>query len=238
MFAGLSGYMLAAATLPGLPLADSELAAMRGGFRLPGGIEVALTVRSDTSVDGALLLRSVFSVVNGAPLLQVLAPAKGGEAPTIGPNEASVARAGDAAAAGSNALSVQFDRQNGVVFVPGATAVAPTINVTSGARADVDDAGLVLLAAGPAPIETAGGQVTVSALPEGMRVRLEGAGLDVSHLVGAAFGSVIANTASDRTIDTTTTIGLDLGNVRPDLIGSSMFRVENVAVEAARLGLR
>ncbi|MDB5682360.1 MAG: hypothetical protein JWM75_58, partial [Sphingomonas bacterium] len=47
-----------------------------------------------------------------------------------------------------------------------------------------------------------------------------------------------ANTASDRTIDTTTTIGLDLGNVRPDLIGSSMFRVENVAVEAARLGLR
>ena len=57
VFAALALAALGPATVP-----DHELSDMRGGFRLPSGIEVALTVRSDTSVDGALLLRSVFSV--------------------------------------------------------------------------------------------------------------------------------------------------------------------------------
>ncbi len=232
MAIALIALALASATMPGTHLSDPELATLRGGFRLPTGIDVSLAVQTDTAVNGALLLRSVFVADHGTPTLQVFAPAAGTEV-------VSTTHAADAASSGG--VSVQFDRQNGVVFVP-ATTATPAVSVSTGSTMpnDAASAGLsaVPVSVGSAPVETAGGAVSVEALPDGERVRLEGAGLDVSHVVGAAFGSVLANNANDRVIDTTTTISLDLTHVGPEALGSTMFKVENVAVEAAQLGVR
>ena len=235
MAIALLAWVVAAATLPAATVPDAELAALRGGFRLPTGIDVALAVQTDTSVNGALMLRSVFTADTGAPTIQVFAPASGQEPAATARSDAIDTPAG-------GAVSVQFDPQRGVTVIP-AAATTPTLSIRVGApRSAVDAASqglsVVPVGAGMPAVATAGGAVSLEALPEGARIRLEGDGLDVSHIVGNAFGSVLANTANDRIIDTTTTVSMDLSNVGPDALGSTMFRVENVAVEAAQLGIK
>ena len=62
------------------PLSDAELARQRGGFRLPNGVDVALTVQTQTAVDGAVVLRTVFRADQGAPTLTVFTPKPVGRA--------------------------------------------------------------------------------------------------------------------------------------------------------------
>ena len=64
-------------------------------------------------------------------------------------------------------------------------------------------------------------------------MRLEGDGLDITHLVGNALGSIIANTGSDRAIDTATTVGIDINGASPANLGSAMLRVEAIAIDSA-----
>lgn len=47
------------------------LETMRGGFALPGGIDVSIAVQSDTAVNGALVLRTLFLANAGSPTLSV-----------------------------------------------------------------------------------------------------------------------------------------------------------------------
>lgn len=65
--ATVAGSAIAAQTLT-----DPELAALRGGFDLPGGMIVTLGVTTDTRVDGQEVLRTVFSVGDGPTQLAVL----------------------------------------------------------------------------------------------------------------------------------------------------------------------
>ena len=58
-------------------LTDAELARQRGGFRLPNGIDVAMTVQTQSAVDGLVVLKTVFRADQGQPALTVLAPARG-----------------------------------------------------------------------------------------------------------------------------------------------------------------
>lgn len=53
------------------PLPDTELADLRGGFRLPGGLEVAVAITTATMLNGQLAVRSVLRIDDGAPQLQV-----------------------------------------------------------------------------------------------------------------------------------------------------------------------
>ncbi len=59
------------------PLPDAELARHRGGFRLPNGVDVALTVQTQTALNGAVVLRSVFSLDAGDPSFVVYTPRDG-----------------------------------------------------------------------------------------------------------------------------------------------------------------
>lgn len=52
-------------------LPDAELAKLRGGFLLPGGLAVSLAVTTDTRVDGQLILRTIFTAADGTPNLRV-----------------------------------------------------------------------------------------------------------------------------------------------------------------------
>ena len=57
----------------GVAIHDIELAQMRGGFVLPNGIDVMMVITTETRVDGAMVLRSVLMVDQGAPQFTVFA---------------------------------------------------------------------------------------------------------------------------------------------------------------------
>lgn len=76
------------------------------------------------------------------------------------------------------------------------------------------------------------GAVTVRLDPRGAAVAATLPGLSVEHLVGQRFGSVIANTADNRVIDHQMTVNLSLENVQPFALGSTMFRVQSLGIDA------
>jgi len=157
----------------GNALPARELEAMRGGFTLPGGLDVAIAVTTDTKVDGALVLRSQLVIDRGAPQLTVLAGDGGNSLQRIDP-------------------------------VSGANTPAGTIRLSSGGGIQ--------------------------------RLTLSGGDYDVTHLLGNALGSTVANRGDNRSFDVSTTVDLSLANASPALLGSALPQVNNLASDvAARL---
>lgn len=172
--------LLAGAPLPAFaqampnvrPLPAPELDALRGGFDIPGGGTVTMGVVTETRINGQEVLRTVFNVQTGLPVLTVLARNADGSIETV----------------------------------------APTV--------------------GGGSVRTADGSVRLVALPNGTRVELAGDQIDVSHLVGQSFGSVVANSADNRVVDVATTINISLGGITRDAIGSSAASVDTLALDA------
>lgn len=210
------------------PVSDEQLADMRGGLRLPNGIDVALAVQSDTVVNGQLVLRSVYRIDNGPAQLSVFVP-KPGEATMV------VTRG---EGRGEGAPSISYDTQKGLVVTPSGIFGNPLVAISTGgagAAGAVSTDGLQGVDTSNGAVATPAGIITVLPLDFGSRVRLQGDGLDASHFFGSALGSLTANSGSDRAIDTSTTISLDLRNAGPDVLGSSLLRVENLALESTAL---
>ncbi|MEP2735375.1 MAG: hypothetical protein ABJP34_03675 [Erythrobacter sp.] len=136
---------------------DAELADERGGFLLPGGIDLDMVIAQETSIDGELVLRSSYVLAEGAPIVSIEHVSQGVLATTEG-------------------------------------------NDTR------------------------------------MRVTIEVPGTEVSHLMGRATGSVIANTADNRTISTITTVDLDLSRMDVGSIGSLQPNLGLLALETASFG--
>ena len=216
--------LLAATAALAPPVPDHELATMRGGFALPTGLSVAMAVQSDTRVDGTLVLRTVYSIDHGAPALQVFAPRDASK---------TNREAGGASAPTNPGVSLTFDRQNGARFGM-TTSVAPNVQVSTGSATGIGmagDAGApVNLDSGS--VQVPAGVLDVTRTTAGQRVHLSGDGIDVTHLVGNAIGTAIANTANDRIIDTATTLGLDISGATPNNLGSSMLRVDTLGLDA------
>jgi len=205
---------LAAASVP-----DAELAQIRGGFSLPSGIDVALTVQTQTAINGAIVLRSVFRADQGSPTLSVYAPTSG----------ATVAADRVTASGGSSAMPIiTYDGRGGLQVTPATGGPAATVST---GVADAVPAGLEKVAAGSS-LATDNGVVSQTAAGGLQTAELRAADLSITHLAGTAFGSAIANAGSDRAIDTQTSVGIDLHNVGPTILASAMLRVEDVATGA------
>jgi hypothetical protein len=193
------------------PVSDAELEGMRGGFVLPGGVDVSIAVQSDTRVNGVLMLRSVFVAHQGPPVLSVFGrtdPATG-VTQTTSPGTASTTSitVGKGAAAGIG------EGQDGL------------------SKLDLAPGGAVEAAGGIVRIEKHGSV--------GTQIVLSSTTLDVRHLVGQAYGTIAANSGNDVAIDTSTTINLDVQNATPLNIGSAMLRVSTLGSDvAAALGGR
>jgi hypothetical protein len=153
------------------PLPGTALAKIRGGFDLPNGLIINLGVTTDTKVDGESVLRTIFNIDQGAPILKVLA------------NQAE-------------------------------------------GLSELD------LAANDAAVTTADGSVRLQSGASGARVQLVNDSIDVSHLIGQAYGSVVANSGSDRSIEVQTTIDIGVSGIRPDAIGGSLARAGDLALDA------
>lgn len=201
---------------------DPELAAERGGFTLPNGIGVAIAVNTQTAVNGALVLQTVFRADQGAPTLTAYAP-KAGE--TV-----SASSWGTASVASRGGPTVTYDRASGIQVTPG-SVMPGGVTVSGGANDAVVPAGLQQVAGGAT---TDAGLVTEAARGGVRTVELSGADLTITHFAGNAFGSAIANSGSDRAIDTQTSVSIDLSNAGPDVLGSAMLRATEVAVDAVR----
>lgn len=215
-------------------VSDAELSSMRGGFALPGGIDVALAVQMDVAVDGALVLRTVFRADQGAPTLAVYAPAPGQKGPGWSappPNTGVNAPA---------APVVIVDRAAGITTLQPGYAIPTTVSVSSLGNPSVGaaPAGLAPLnvtVGGPA-VATAGGLVQLTAANGGTRIALDGMGLVVSQLVGQAFLNAVQNSANNRTIDTQTALNVDLRGATATQVATSALRVQDIAGDvAARL---
>lgn len=205
---------------PAVP--DSELADQRGGFRLPGGIDVALTVDTITAVDGAVVLRTVFRADQGPSTLSIYAPRPGEMVAAPG-------RSTQTGAAVSPATTVTYDARHGIQV--STAAGVPVALIGSRPVGAALPAGLQPVAAGAV---TDAGTVSAMASDGVRRVTLTGADLSITHLAGTALGAAIANTASDRTIDTQTSIAIDLAKAGPDVVGSAMLRAQDLADQAVR----
>ena len=215
---------LAAPPLPGTPVSDPVLSEQRGGFRLPSGIDVAITVQTQTVLDGAVVLRTVFRADQGAPTLTILAPTPG-QVVAAGRNN------GSTTISQQSMPTVTYDRNSGIQLVPGVTA--PQVAVTSGSSQSLAAAdGLTPIAAGTT---TDNGLVTATSNGALRTVTLDGPDLTITHLAGTAFGSAILNAGSDRAIDTQTAVSIDLSNAGPDVLGSSMFKIQDLAIAGAAL---
>ncbi|MBB3695682.1 hypothetical protein [Sphingomonas sp. BK580] len=203
------------------PVPDATLAEERGGFMLPGGIDVALTVQTQTAVDGAVVLRTVFQASQGTPTLTVYAP-RAGETVAAAPAVA-------AGSAGARAPSVTYDSRGGFQVTPGTSA--PGIGVAAAGAAAVP-AGLEAVAGGI----TDHGVITQGQQGGTRTVELSGSDLTVTHLAGNVFGTAIANSGSDRVIDTQTSVAIDLGAAGAELLaGSALLRVGEIAGAATAM---
>lgn len=208
--------------LPDAALPDAELAKLRGGIRLPSGVDVALSVQTQTRLNGNIVLQTVFRADQGPATVTAYAPRSG---------EVVVAPARDQQAPpAASGPTVTYDARSGLTVTPGATIPAATAAL-SGATGVVP-AGLEKVADGAV---TDNGVIAEASRGSVRTVELQSTDLRVAHLSGTAIGSVVANSGSDRTIDTVTNIAIDLRNAGPDTVGSVMFRVQDVALDALAL---
>ena len=136
---------------------EAELAEERGGFILPGGVDLDMVIRQETSIDGELVLRSSYVLAEGGPIVSIEQVSQGVSAVTEGDDTRT-------------------------------------------------------------------------------RITIEVPGTQVSHLMGRATGSVIANTADNRTISTITTVDLDLSRMEVGSIGSLAPTLGTLAWESASFG--
>ena len=209
------------------PLPDPVLAQQRGGFRLPSGVEISLSVRTDTAVNGALVLRTVFSADQGAPTVAIYAP-------RTGTSVASGLGQGSSGTTTVGSPTVTYDGRGNIQVTPAVTTIA----VSGAGRGDAGaaiPAGLIQVGAGAV---TDAGTIAEAANGLARAVTLQGPDISVTHLVGTALGSVIANAGSNRTIDTQTSVAIDLHGAGPDVVGSSMLRVQGVAESALQERIR
>ncbi|RYG33467.1 MAG: hypothetical protein EON93_09575 [Burkholderiales bacterium] len=191
-------------------LADDRLDQIRGGFVLPNGMDLAIGIDIQTLVNGALALRTEFRTGNGGvPLLFT-----GAGAPSAVPADE-----------GGHVTAV---RGLGMIrLVDG----SPTPNASGVGQQRIE-----LSPNGPAAAIPLG-SVLLAKDEAGSIVVLQGEGLEVRHMIGSVVGSLVANTADNRSIETIVTVNVDLHNSAVP-IGNGMLRWEGIAIEAANRIIR
>ncbi|WP_395327391.1 hypothetical protein WBP06_10940 [Novosphingobium sp. BL-8H] len=89
---------------------------------------------------------------------------------------------------------------------------------------------------GPA-VSTPSGTVQLVKDSSGSQVILNGNSLELHQMIGSLTGSIVANTANDRTIDTVVTVNVDVQNSGL-LAGNAVLRANSIALDTAGRGIR
>lgn len=185
----------------GAPVADSELATMRGGIRLPDGTDVAIGVAIETQINGIVALRTQFSTLQ--PGVQVYA---GG----------SPATAGNTVVTGGAPMSpiVDYERNAAGTQITVAPASDPiVVNLGGGGSLPSPQGSALAVVPNGAPVATAFGNVALRQTSSGFTAELAGTGFDVRQMVGQATGALVQNTVNNASISTATWISIDLHGI-------------------------
>lgn len=214
------------------PLAERELAMMRGGLRLPNGFDISLGIDIQTRVDGLLALHTVYASEGSQPGIRVFTD---GAAPVpLAPTTQTIV-----AGTQTTAPILTVDRSpTGTTILPSTATPATTVNLVNGDPATwLSGQGQTQLPVTPngPPVQTAQGQVSLTSDDSGAVVALQSPTLDVRQMIGQATGIVIANTASDRTIDTVSSVNVDVQGLTPAL-SAGIFMAERAALDAVVTG--
>ena len=215
--------------LPGPVVTDRELATMRGGVRLPNGLDLALGIDIQTRIDGLLALHTVYASEGSQPGIRVYTD--GAKPVPTAPTTQTIA-AGPVA---GTPLLVVDRSPSGTTILPTSATPAATVNIVNGDPSTwLSGAGQIQVpvALGGPAVSTPAGDVSLAADRNGAVVMLQAPGLAVQQLVGQAAGVVIANTVSDRVIDTVSSVNVDLHGLTPALL-TSTFMAERAAMDAA-----
>lgn len=189
------------------PIVDDELDQLRGGFVLPNGMDVMVGIDIQTLVNGTLALRTVLNAVDGG----VPAVFTGTSSPPAVPGAA-------------------------VAHLPGGVTVQVVQGAAAQPHADAGQLQIDIDPNGPAVL-TQFGSIHLAKDDSGSAVTLANDSLELRHMIGNFTGSIVANTANDRSIDTVVTVNVDLQNSAVP-IGNAMLRWDAIAVEAAGRSIR
>lgn len=220
------GAVEPASSPPAVP--DRELAAMRGGLMLPNGLNVAIGIDIQTRIDGVLALHTIFS--SEPPVTGVRVYTDGTTSPAQVPGTVTV----DGGDTTWPSVSVSRSPTGTTVTAPSA-GPATSINVVSGPTSVwLNAAGQTLVpvtANGPA-VDAGSGSIRLAADDRGTQVILVTPTAEIRHLVGQATGAVVANTGNDVSIDTVSTVNVDLVGIPAGLM-NGVLMVNRIAAEAA-----
>lgn len=185
-------------------MSEAELADSRGGFALPNGVEVALGVAISTAVNGQRLIETRMTMVgNRVEIGSVV-------------NQA-LAEALAAETAAAKGAQPAMAAQSAAVAPEAIADTAPPVQTPQ----------QVAAAAAPPAVT----QVTDTGSSYQVSVTLPT--LSVQHFVGESFGSIIANSGDGRVIDHSANIDISLSNAGPFMLGSAIFRVQNLGIESS-----
>jgi hypothetical protein len=187
-------------------VADDELDETRGGFMLPNGMDIRLGIAVDTLINGRPALSTVL-IIDDVPHLVIY----------TGGNIQGEGTATEVVVPGPNGPSLVRITQ-GASFSPAASGGQQIAAISNGA-----------------PIATEWGAVQLAQSDNQSTVVLVGDGLELRHMIGRITGALVANTGSDRVIDTNVTIDIDIRN---SAIPSStmMLRLDTLLAGAAVRG--
>jgi hypothetical protein len=202
---------------------DRELARMRGGFNLPNGFDVSFAIDLQTRINGVLAVQTSYHSDGPDAGLHVYGP---DGAPAGSPAGTPVSQPG------SNVVVAQGSTGTTIVAAPQSSSPAVTVNTASNAGAASTGTPLPVTANGPA-VQTPTGSYTLTQSDRGNVVTYDAAGIQVQQLIGQATGVAVANTANNRSIDTSTTVNVDLSNVPVAQIAGS-FIAARAALDAGR----
>ena len=228
--AGAETIVVTAPLFAGSPrVADRELAAMRGGMRLPNGLDVAIGIDIQTRIDGQLALHTSYESEG---------PNAGVRVFTDGYDNHDNPPAGSVVVTmpGPNAPTVIVDRSpTGTTIAPGGVTRADGLAVTltdTGWPTGAGEMQVPVVAGGP-PVVTGPGAFSLTEGSAGTISKLVTATLEIDHLIGQATGVVVANTGSDRVIDTVSAVKIDVQGFSPAVL-SGVFDAQRAALEAVR----
>lgn len=129
---------------------------------------------------------------------------------------------------------------SGVVNATGGAATGGVVvrvgDTATTTQAQVGEQQVMLTVNGPA-VSTPSGAVQLIRDDNGSQVLLSGDSLELRQMIGSLTGSIVANTANDRTIDTVVTINVDVQNSGL-LAGNAMLRADSLALDTAGRGIR
>ena len=207
---------------------DRKLAIMRGGLRLPDGLDIGIGIDIQTRVNGALILHTIYS--SDGPNAGIKVYTDGTSAASTAPTTVNVT-----APATASAPTIIVDRAPTGTTVSAQTQSVPVnLNLVQGTPSTwLDGSGQNMVAVtpnGPA-VSSEGNAIKLTTDSQSAAVTLDGPGLEIQHLVGQATGIVVANTGNDRVIDTVSSINVNLQGISPVLM-SSFFTANRIATDA------